>query len=147
MSNSRMYTDFKVVGREYDGAQSILAKSFPMRMTNIVIQESLKKYGAEHTLIPTDVHFMPVYFDGDSTFKVRAWHETESPDGQVGVLQPYLGDFEVLVGETDGYLHCIQDDEQGLHYKLTTAEAIGLLSLANAAASHDIVTSLVNQAS
>jgi hypothetical protein len=74
MVNSRMVTEFKVVGPEYDGSLNYLAKSFPLRMVNIVIQEAVKAHGEKDTLIPTDVHLTPVHFDGDNFFAVRAWH-------------------------------------------------------------------------
>lgn len=140
-----MSTEFKVVGREYDGALNLLADSFPRRLINIVIQEAGIVYGPENTLIPTNVHFMPVYFEGESTFSVRAWHETESPEGKVGILQPYLGNFDVIIGDEDGYLHSLQEDEKGIHYKITTAEAIGLLSLARVAAHHDAIAYYADQ--
>jgi hypothetical protein len=105
MANTNIVTEFRVMGREYDGAADMLAKSFPKRMVNIVIQEAMKKHGENNVLIPTDVHIMPVYLEGDSFFAVRAWHETKSPKGQVGVIQPYLGNFDLVVGEQDGYLH------------------------------------------
>jgi hypothetical protein len=153
MANSTATTEFRLVGPEYDGALGLLAKSFPRRMINIVIQEAVKTHGAKNTLIPTDVHFMPVYFDsldglkGDSFFAVRAWHETQAPEGRAGVLQPYVGNFEIVVDDTDAYLRNCQEDENSTHYKLTTAEVLGLLSLANVAADHDAVASYVDQES
>lgn len=140
--NSQMNTEFRILGREFDGALDVLAKSFPLRMVNIVIQESVKTHGADNTLIPTDVQLLPVYLQGDHYFSVRAWHETESSPGKVGILQPFFGDFELSVGEVDAYLQ--RRDAEGAH-KLTAAEALGLISLSNIAASHDATASFVDQ--
>jgi hypothetical protein len=145
MPNSKMVTEFRLVGPEYDGALDLLAKSFPMRMVNIVLKEAVQVHGPENTLIPTNVDFIPVYFEGNSSFSVRAWHETESAEGQVGVLQPYLGNFDVIVGTEEAYLHSMPQEGTGTLYKLTTAETLGLLSLAHVAADHDSAATLADR--
>jgi hypothetical protein len=147
VANSEIIPEFRVVGPEYEGALDVLVKSFPLRMVNIVIQENVIKHGADNALIPTDVHFMPVFNDGDRFFAVRAWHETQASAGRVGVLQPYLGNFDLILGPVDGYLHHRPEDEsqEGIHYKLTTAEFAGLISLSNLAVEHDAVAALVSQ--
>lgn len=141
MSNPQK-TEFRLMGRELDGAQAVLAESFPTRMVNIVIQEAIKEHGEESTLIPTDVNFMPVHSQDENYFAVQAWHETEAPQGKVGILQPFLGEFEIILGEEDGFLHCREATDM---HRLTTREVVGLIALSNIAATYDAIASPVNQ--
>lgn len=131
----------KFGGPEYDGAEDHLG-TFADKLVLIINDIAQKRLGNEAFQKPTDIEITPVVIEDDRFFIVRAWHETAAPDGAVGVLQPIEATFDLVVDEANAYFH---NREEATNYRLTTVETMTLHGLGGFAATHDTLSSPMNQ--
>lgn len=134
--------EIRFVGPEYDGAEAELG-TFAGRLTRIIEHAVGQQYGEDNQTSPTDIEVMPVAIEEDRFFVIKAWQETAAPKGMSGVLQAFVGSFDIVINETDAFLHHRVDD--GWNYSLTTVETLTLSNLGRLAAAYDAMNSPIGR--
>jgi hypothetical protein len=134
--------ELRFVGPEYDGAEGLL-ESLPDRLGRIMNHIAEKTYGDKTVIEPTNVEIAPIVIEEEGLFIIRAWHETQSSSGRIGILRPVEGTFNVEVDNIEGYMH--HRVEGGQNYLLTTAETVALKHIEQMAFTHDKLSTPVDQ--
>jgi hypothetical protein len=133
-----MNTEVRFIGPEFDGAENELG-DLTDKLKTVANNAAYQKYGKNFIPDPTDIEVLPTMTAeiGETTFILRAWHETESVQGVKGIWQRHDTSFSLTVEGEDAF---IRTEEEQSH-PISTREMLLLMELAGLAVLKTLLSS------
>jgi len=97
------YCEVRFMGHEFDGAEDNLG-SLVDKLQSAANNEAANKFGYNYRRNPTDMQILPVETLVGLKFFVKAYHSTQSTEGQEAIMQPHDFSFSLSVERDGGYL-------------------------------------------